>query len=181
MSEYDPSVICDYVTVFTVDAANHPESDMDEGRLVWDIPPHAYYFKDRGSVCLMSIADGTLPRQVGENVIVMTQQGFNGMTAQEDSGTVINSDLAVLATFINSRLQDDHIVTKYLSPQPIKLLTPAKPKQIKVQFMSMEKTAVDMSSTTLSANGTLTFKFEYFNPERLNNGLYSQEYKPAWD
>ena len=179
----DTSIICDYVTLFIDDGANTIGADTANGLFVWNIPNKAYYFKDRGSVCLMSIADAMLPREVGENLVVMTQQGFNGMVSQVDSAAAdkINSDLAVLGSFTNFTSSGlGTFETKYKSPQTIKLLTPAKPRQIKLQFFTEDKTPLDMSSAPLDNSGHVTIKFEYFNPERLNNVIYSQEYKPAF-
>lgn len=178
----DTSIICDYVSLFIEDGADTANgADTGNGLFVWNIPKTAYYFKDRGSVCLMSIADATLPREIGENVTVMTKQGFNGMVSQVDSTDAdkINGDLAVLGSFMNNSYSEAGVFeTKYQSPEVIKLLTPAKPTKIALQFFTEEKDAKDMN--LLKSEGHVTIKFEYFNPERLNNVIYSQEYKPAF-
>lgn len=179
----DTSVICDYISLFVEDANQTTGSDLANGKLVWNIPSNSYYFKDRGSVCLMSIADASLPREIGENLVVMTKQGYNGMISQVDSVAAdkINADLAVLGSFSNFTTTPlANFQTKFLSPQPIKLLTPAKPAQITLFLFDEDKAAKDMSGSPLSREGHFTIKFEYINPERLNNVIYSQEYKPAF-
>lgn len=179
----DTSIICDYVTLFVDDAASTTGTDLANGKLVWNIPINSYYFKDRGNVCLMSIADAALPRELGENVVIMTQQGFNGTTSQVDSAAAdkINADLAAIGSFTNMTTTPlSNFRMKFSSPEPIKLLTAAKPRQITLFVFDEDKTAKDMSSQPLDREGHFTIKFQYVNPEKQRDLLYSQEYKPAF-
>ena len=178
------SIICDYVTLFMADAELNGASDYPAGLAVWDIPESAYYFKDRGSVCLMSIASSSLPAEYGENVILMTQQGYNGFTTQVNSSdaNVINRDLAVLGSYSNFTQQGiGNFRTEYQTSQTIKLLTPAKPRQIRLVFFKDDKTPFNLTTENEMENeGHITLKFEYIDPEKLQDNNYSVEYKPAF-
>lgn len=178
------SIICDYVTLFIYDADYNGLSDFANGVAVWDIPEKAFYFKDRGSVCLMSIASASLPPEYGDNVIIMTQQGYNGFTTQENSvaADLINQDLSVLGSFTNfSSEGTGHFSHEYQKPEVIKLLTPAKPRQIRLLFFKDDKTTFDLTSETeLEREGHITLKFEYIDPEKLRENNYGVEYKAAF-
>ncbi len=179
------SIICDYVTLFMTDAEENGLSDYANGVAVWDIPESAFYFKDRGSVCLMSIASASLPAEWSENVIIMTQQAKNGFTTQENSTAAnrINDDLSVLGSFVNFTATGlNQYYTQYQSPQPIKVLTDAKPRQIRLMFFKDNKRAFDISAgeAEMEDEGHITLKFEYVNPEKLQDNIYSTEYKPAF-
>ncbi len=176
------SIICDYVTVFICDAYENGLSDFANGVCVWDIPESAYYFKDRGSVCLMSIVDATLPQDIGEDIVVMTQQGRNGFTTQENSAAadIINADLAVLGSFTNSTNESGAYFSKFNTPQLIKLQTSAKPRRIRLVLFTDDKDTKDISSAALRKEGHFTIKFEYIDPEVNQKTNYSVEYKPAF-
>lgn len=178
MKDYDPSIVCDYVTLFIKDADNHPESDMNDGKCVWNIPYNAYYFKDRGSVCLMSIVDGNISKV--SDMIVMTQKGFNGSTPVIDAFDNSIRDLAILGSFTHNLADGDNYVTEYLSPQKIKLLTACRPSQIQLYFYDMNKNAVDFTQAAGNEKGHITLKFEYVNPEELEKNIVNQEYLPAF-
>lgn len=182
--DYDPTIICDYITLWTKDGDEHPESDLSDGRIVWDIPPSAYYFKDRGYVCMMSIVDATLQRILGDNVVVMTQQGFNGSTAQI-YGDVNQfekdiQDLATLGNIICARGEGQTLASTYQAPEPIRLLTPARPSKIKLYFVEEDKRMKNLTSDGARDNGHFTIKFEYVKPETLQQNIYSVENTPAF-
>jgi len=183
---YDNTIICDYVTLWFKDADNHPDSDFSDGRAVWDIPPNAYYYKDRGSVCMMSIVDATLNKNIGDNVVLMTQSGFNSSTAQiyGDVNQFDNDtqDLGVLGHFVVNRAEGSPAVyeTKYLSPEVIKVLTPARPRTIKLFFVDEDKALHNLNNDGGDDNGHITIKFEYVKPEILQKNIYSVENKPAF-
>tara|TARA_R110000744_G_scaffold40296_1_gene91406 strand:+ start:221 stop:769 length:549 start_codon:yes stop_codon:yes gene_type:complete len=182
MENYDNTVICDYITLWIKDADNNPKSDLQRGVAVWDIPPPAYYYKDRGSVCMMSIVDATLGGGA-DNIIIMTQNGFNTSTAQLEDGsnqfTRYTQDLGVLGCFINNyAFTDTTFETKYLSPEVIKVLTPARPRTIKLYFVDGKKAIHAMNLE--SDNGCITVKFEYVRPKLLQEKIYSVENKPAF-
>ncbi len=185
MMDYDPTIICDYITFWTADAAEHPETDLDNGRMVWDIPPQAYYFKDRGNVCMMSIVDATMPRVIADNNIIMTQSGFNGSVAQIYDGTNqfedSIQDLAVLGNIVCNRGEGDPLTfsTTYQAPEAIRLLTPARPSKLKLYFVDEDKELHDFADASKD-NGHFTVKFEYIKPEVLQKNIYSVEYKPAF-
>lgn len=181
MENYDNSIICDYITLWLGDADNHPQSDMNRGKAVWDIPPNAYYFKDRGSVCMMSIVDANI-EDSADNTVVLTQSGFNSSTAEIYGGVnpfVRNiQDLGVLGCFINNyAFTGNNYETKYNSPEVIKVLTPARPRTIKLYFYDENKAIVNFSTP---AKGCITIKFEYVKPELLEDNIHSMEYKPAF-
>ena len=179
MKSYEPNIVCDYVTVFIKDAENNPETDYDSGRCCWNIPYNAYYFKDRGSVCLMSIVDANMSKL--SEMVVMTQKGFNGTTALVNDMDNDTRDLALLGTFIHNEFENsgDHYETEYLAPQKIKLLTPARPSFIKLYFFNINKDSIDFTDG-VGAGGHITFKFEYVPPEILENNIVKQEYLPAF-
>ncbi len=186
MENYDNTVICDYITLWIKDADNNPLSDLQKGRAVWDIPPNAYYYKDRGSVCMMSIVDATLGGGA-DNIIILTQDGFNASTAQYKREGYYNvnrfdqdvRDLGVLGCFINNyAFGETTYETKYLSPEVIKVLTPARPRTIKLYFYDENKSIHAMDSS--SEQGCITLKFEYVRPELLQENIYSVENKPAF-
>lgn len=178
------SIICDYVTVFMTDAEENGLSDYTNGVAVWDIPEKSFYFKDRGSVCLMSIVSASLPAEWSENVIVMTQQAKNGFTTQENStdANKINNDLAVLGSFVNFTTTGiSNYYTQYQTPQTIKVLTDAKPRQIRLVFFKDDKTPFDITTENeMEDEGHITLKFEYIDPKKLQENIYSVEYKPAF-
>jgi len=180
MENYDNTVICDYITLWVKDGNNHPQTNLNKGVVVWDIPPNAYYYKDRGSVCMMSIVDATL-EDGAENVVVMTQSGFNSSTAQINGN--VNQfeddiqDLGTLGVFVNSyAFGETQYETKYLAPEVIKVLTPARPRTIKLYFTDEQKGLFRFDA----ALGCITIKFEYVRPEILQESIYSVEYKPAF-
>jgi len=177
------SIICDYVTLFIDDANENGLSDFANGVAIWDIPEKAFYFKDRGSVCLMSVASASLPKEFGENVIMMTQQGYNGFTTQENSvaADLINPDLAVLGSFTNFSSSSGHFAHEYQKPEVIKLLTSAKPRKMKIVFFKDDKTPFNMTAETeMQKEGHITLKFEYIDPEILRENNYGVEYKAAF-
>tara|TARA_R100000951_G_scaffold78546_1_gene66297 strand:- start:1953 stop:2498 length:546 start_codon:yes stop_codon:yes gene_type:complete len=178
------SIICDYITLFIEDAYENGLSDFANGVAVWDIPEKSFYFKDRGSVCLMSMVSSGLPSDYGENITLMTQQGYNGFTSQEnsDAGDLINADLAVMGSYTNfSGDPGGSYLTEYTAPETIKLLTAAKPRQIRFVFFKNDKTTFDLSAdSAMRTRGHITLKFEYIDPEILREGLYGVEYKPAF-
>ena len=178
------SIICDYVSLFIYDAKENGLSDLANGMAVWDIPEKAFYFKDRGSVCLMSVASATLPSEYGGSVIMMTQQGYNGFTTQENSpaADLINQDLSVLGSFTNfSTSAGGHFSHEYQQHETIKLLTSTKPRQIKLFFFKDDKTPYDMTlETETEREGHITLKFEYIDPEKLRENNYGVEYKAAF-
>tara|TARA_R100001198_G_C5177925_1_gene175827 strand:+ start:69 stop:620 length:552 start_codon:yes stop_codon:yes gene_type:complete len=183
MDNYDNSIICDYVTVWIKDAYNNPKSNMDDGLAVWDIPYNAYYFKDRGTVCMMSVVDAAIDRgntQGFVDIVMMTQSGFNCSTAQIHNDNHFEDDiqdLGVLGCFVvNYAFTNDDYETKFTTPEVIKVLTPARPSTIKVYFFSGGKNR----HTLDDEGGHITFKFEYIKPEILQENIYSTDPKPAF-
>ncbi len=184
--DYDPTIVCDYVTLWIKDADNNPASKFSDDRAVWDIPPQAYYYKDRGSVCLMSVAD-VVWEKGGDNVMIFTQSGFNGSCADAGAG-VINTetmtqedyrDFALLGNIVKKIYDnsDDTYRMEYNnSHEPIRVLTPARPSQIKLYFVEEQKDHLNIDDSI----GCITLKFEYINPKILQSNIYSTEYKPAF-
>ena len=180
MKDYDPSIICDYVTLFIQDADNHPDSRMTNGKCCWNIPYNAYYFKDRGSVCLMSIVDANLGKSVAECAIY-TQKGFNGICSDTNNFEENIQDLALLGSFNHSKQDGSNYVTDYQTHQQIKLLTPARPTQIQLYFYNEQRFTIPFTSGGADNDkGHVTIKFEYVNPEELEKNIVKQEYGVAF-
>ena len=180
--DYDPSIICDYVTLFIKDADNHPESKMVDGKCCWNIPYNAYYFKDRGNVCLMSVVDANLSKNVSDCAIY-TQRGFNGICSDIDQTQFANDiqDLAMLGSFSHTFTNNTNYVTEYQTHQQIKLLTPARPTQIQLYFYNDKRGAIGFTSGGANNDlGHVTIKFEYVNPAELEKNIVKQEYGVAF-
>lgn len=182
MKDYDPSIICDYVTLFIKDADNHPDSKLSDGRCCWNIPYNAYYFKDRGSVCLMSVVDANLSKKIADCAIY-TQKGYNGICSANNSNSFDNSikDLAMLGSFSHNFNDSGNYVTEYQTHQDIKLLTSARPSQIKLYFYDERRFSIGFTAGGANNDlGHVTIKFEYVNPEELEKNIVKQEYKSAF-
>lgn len=173
MKDYDPSVICDYVTLFIKDANNNPASDLANGKCCWNIPYNAYYFKDRGTISLMSVVDANLSESLGDGAI-FTQRGFNGSSSDATTFSNNTPDLAMLGS-ISVRESGLYQTTAYQTTQNMKLLTPARPTQIQLYFFSETKDAFDFTGFEA---GHVTIKFEYVNPAELQKNVVEEEYTP---
>jgi hypothetical protein len=154
---------CDFVTVFIADAANHPSSDLANGVCVWDIPASAYYYNDRSSITVLSVADATLDRNLGDNIVMLTPIGLNSSCSQLNStNSTLNTSLGVLGSFVsNAQENTTKFNMSFQNHQPIKILSPAQPNQMKLVFIEDDKGAVDLSSLGI---GHMTLRFDYYPP-----------------
>lgn len=154
---------CDFVTVFIADAANHPSSDLANGVCVWDIPASAYYYNDRSSITVLSVADATLDRNLGDNIVMLTPIGLNSSCSQLNStNSTLNTSLGVLGSFVsNAQENTTKFNMSFQNHQPIKILSPAQPNQMKLVFIEDDKGVVDLSSLSI---GHMTLRFDYYPP-----------------
>ncbi len=163
------SIICDYITLFFEDG------NITNGVGEWTIPSSSYYYQDRGTMAMVSIADGCLGKDGARSVKIGFENGFNGTTAQVGTADPIKNDLAFLGIFqmvyspsIAAGTYDYHKV------EAIKVLTPARPPKIRFHFIGDDK------SVMTPTEGCLILKFEYLSPDAEKEVNYSTSYTPAF-
>tara|TARA_R110000822_G_scaffold48935_5_gene128584 strand:- start:1914 stop:2444 length:531 start_codon:yes stop_codon:yes gene_type:complete len=165
----NPATICDYITVFFEDG------NVTNGVCEWSIPTSAYYFQDRGTMAMISIADAVFAAGGNRGILVAFENGFNGTTAQEGSADPIKNDLAFLGTFQQvSNASEPNGMFAFHKVEPIRVLTPARPSKIRVHFFADDKNEYNISE------GCLVLKFEYLSPEDAKEVNYSTSYNPAF-
>jgi len=165
----NPATICDYITVFFEDG------NVTNGVCEWSIPTSAYYFQDRGTMAMISIADAVFTAGGNRGVLIAFENGFNGTTAQEGTADPIKNDLAFLGTFQQvSNAGVTNGMFAFHKVEPIRVLTPARPSKIRVHFFADDKNEFNISE------GCLILKFEYLSPEDAKEINYSTTYTPAF-
>ena len=165
----NPATICDYITVFFEDG------NVTNGVCEWNIPTSAYYFQDRGTMAMISIADAVFAAGGNRGILVAFENGFNGTTAQEGSADPIKNDLAFLGTFQQvSNASEPNGMFAFHKVEPIRVLTPARPSKIRFHFFADDKNEYNISE------GCLVLKFEYLSPEDAKEVNYSTSYNPAF-
>lgn len=174
---YNQDFRCDYVTLFIKDAAQHPASDLANGKCVWDIPESAYYYKDRSSITVMSVPDAGLSKILLDDIIMMSPIGFNNSCSQLNSNTAtkLNSSLGTIGSFSGHNKPDgiNAFEMRYINAVPIYTLVPSQPTQIEIKFIRDTKAVVDLSNPDAGGErGHVTLKFDYYKPS---------DYKPAED
>ena len=163
------STICDYVTVFFEDG------NVTNGVAEWSIPTSAYYYQDRGTMALISVADAVFAAGGSKAILVAFDNGFNGTTAQDGTTDPIKNDLAFLGTFqmvANAGVTEG--MFNFNKCEPIKVLTPARPSKIRFHFFGDDKAEFNITE------GCLILKFEYLSPELEQNINYGTSYVPAF-
>ena len=165
------SIICDYITLFIEDG------NITNGVGEWIIPASAYYYQDRGTMAMLSLADGVCARGGTRATLVAFENGFNGTTAQVGTADPIKSDLAFLGIFqMVGNAAVENGLYNYHKTDPIKVLTPARPSKIRFHFFTDDKTEATFNGN----NGCLILKFEYLSPEAEKEISHQTAYTPAF-
>jgi len=168
------SLICDYITLFFEDG------NITNGVGEWEIFSSSYYYKTRGNLCVVSLADAVFNADSGstnDTIIIGTDCGLNSTVAQEGSSNKMNNNLSFLGS-IQLAAQHGAIygVFNYFKTEAIKILTPARPSKIKLYFLK----ANDKSLFNIT-KGCVTLKFEYLSPEAERQINEAVSYIPAFN
>jgi hypothetical protein len=171
----NPATICDYITVFFEDGNITDKGATEVGE--WYIPSSAYYYQNRGTMALISIADATYHADDNQNILIGYDNAFNGTIAQVGSADPLPNNLAILGNLYqtsNAAEVADGLYA-YNKTEPIKILTSARPSIIRLHFFKDNKAIRNMDD-----RGCITLKFEYLSPEAEKEINQAVSYVPAF-
>lgn len=163
------NIKCDYLTLWVKDANENSQSDLVNGLCVWDVNEDSYFYKDKALVCLMSVVDATLDRNIQENVTIMTMMGMNGNSSVSTIARdliLVKNNHATLGSFV-THMKDTTSLSfdiGYSNSDIIELQVSPQPNQIRINFFHDDKSPVDLySSGGGNLLGKIVIKFKYFN------------------
>ncbi len=152
--------ICDYLELHIQDATKNATTF----EFTWNIP-NAYYSNLNSPVCEVSLAQCSIDKanNINSNVkwLGSVQNGYN----TQNSGLILGH---LIRNF------DGGNETKYYLNQssPVKILTPARPQTIKLQLITPNNAAVDITT----GSGFFLLKFEYYDHKAVVQGLQNSSY-----
>lgn len=170
------SVFSDYVTLYIKDVYDSTTA----GKLVWKIPPDAYYYKDKGTLCKVSLADAAIQTDGSgdQNMSINYVGTLTGGINDQEGGNIVESYAGTLGilTYVSGAAYNWNIGNS--GAEPIKLVTSARPDKISLTFVEGSKNKYNFDLP--SQDGIFVLRFDYFDPiveNKINNDV---SYKPAF-
>jgi len=173
------SPIADFVTLYKKDCKLLPKNDgqTPSGILEWDIPSSAYYYQDRGPLCLVSLADVAVQTDTGvtsQNISINIEGALTGGLANQGygaSGTnaIVNNNVGCLGI---GRLFDggaggseENNIYHFANggAEPIKLLFPARPNKIRIYLYEGNKNEFSFVGNN-NQDAIFVLRFDYLDP-----------------
>jgi hypothetical protein len=175
MSYSGSSLLCDYITLFFEDGNITDKGDTEVGE--WYIPTSAYYFQNRGTMALISIADATYHADDNQNILIGYENAFNASIAQVGTTDPLPNNLAILGNLYQTsnvaEVADG--LYAYNKTEAVKFLVSARPSTIRLHFFKDNKAIRNMDD-----RGSITLKFEYLSPEAEKEINDAVSYVPAF-
>lgn len=180
--------VADYVTLYKKDCRLLPKNDgvTPSGIMEWDIPPSAYYYKDRGNMCLVSLADCAIQTDEDgyQNLTINYEGTLTGGLAKAGNVTAskINNNVGTLAV---GRYFDGSADAGYIwnfangGTEPIKLLTAARPSTIRLYVYEGNKNEINFDGAN-NQDAIFVLRFDYLDPIVENEKNTAVSYKPAF-
>lgn len=169
------SVYSDYVTLYIKDVYD----SSSQGKLVWKIPPDAYYHKDKGLLCKVSLADAALQTSGSgdQNISINYVGSLTGGLNEQVAATAVENFAGTLGILTyNSNI---NWYSGQSGSEPIKLLTSARPDKIALTFVEGSKVKYDFDLSG-GQDGIFVLRFDYFDPIAEKQINYDVSYKPAF-
>ena len=181
--------VADYVTLYKKDCRLLPKNDnvTPSGIMEWDIPQNAYYYKDRGNMCLVSLADCAIQTDGSgfQNLTINYEGTLTGGLAEQKTTytpSTINNNVGTLAV---GRYFDGSSDAGYIwnfsngGTEPIKLLTAARPSTIRLYVYEGNKNEINFDGAN-NQDAIFVLRFDYLDPIVENEKISAVSYKPAF-
>ena len=168
-------VYSDYVTCYIKDVYEETPSG-----LVWKIPPDAYYYKDKGTLCKVSLADAVLETDgAGDQNIAINYVGTltGGLNEQLYTNKIENyAGTLGIFRYISGGAYTWNIGNS--GAEPIKLVTAARPDKITLTFVEGNKNYYNFD--VQDQDGVFILRFDYYDEVIENQINYDVSYKAAF-